>query len=117
MEQTLLDITKKVFIDAQNDNDFELHDYGLFSNLVDEIEKIESMKLKPHLIRWHMNMWQPYSEYIDTALEFLGYEYVGRMDIHDENDDYKFIYNDFTYDTLYRYKDKNCDYTNTLIID
>jgi hypothetical protein len=117
MEQTLLDLTKQIFNEAHSDSDFDLNDYGLFSNLVDEIEKIESMKLKPHLIKWHMNMWEHHRNYVESALELLGYEYVGKMDICDDENQFKFEYSDFEYDTLFRFKGKNADYTNILTIN
>lgn len=117
MEQTLLDITKKSFNEMQNDSDFDMNDFGLFASYVRDIEKIEEMKLKPYLIRWHMNMWEHHLNFVESALEFLGYEYVGRMDTFDENDQFKFEYDDFEYDTLFRYKGKNADYRNVHIIN
>jgi hypothetical protein len=111
MEQALLELAKKKFNEAQKESDFEMYDFGHFASYVKEIEKIESMKLKPYLIKWNMNMWHPYFDFVDSALEILGYEYIGKMDMNDESDQYKFEYKDINYDTLYRYKDKNADYT------
>ncbi|MER2006330.1 MAG: hypothetical protein ABS939_02660 [Psychrobacillus sp.] len=113
---TLLEIAKKHMIKMQNTLDFELSDYSLFGSYVRNLEELDDASVKPHLVIIYENMWGYMSEFVSEAMETLGYEYVGRMgkEHREENDTFIFECEDSEYDSLYRLKDNNADYTKIL---
>lgn len=110
--KTLLNIAKDCMMNAQNNIDFELEDYAVFSEITEQLQDIEKRQLKPYLVIWNINHWEYQEEYITSALLHFGYEYVGNMDNADGQ--YIFNNNDIFQDRLWRFKDKNCDYTTIL---
>jgi hypothetical protein len=113
LEREILKLSKESMKDSMKESDFGIYDFRAFASILDNIMEIGEMKLKPHLIIWHSNMWMMHLDYLDKALELLGYEYVGRMNDLNE-DEFRFESKDNDYDTLYRFKDKKCDYTQVL---
>lgn len=111
---TLLDISKETMKRAQEQDDFSIEDYSIFGSIVEKLEEINDLDMKPHLIIWNLNVWNVFYDHIVSALEQIGYEYVGNMDLNES--EYNFDCSDEVYDKLFRYKDKKCDYTNTLRI-
>jgi hypothetical protein len=111
-EEQLLGLAKRTMTEAMREDDFEMYDFSIFASIQDKLNDINSLKLKPYLIVWHKNVWHVYANHIDIVLEKLGYEYIGNMDLGE--DKLLFESNDEYHDVLYRYKGKNCDYTNTL---
>jgi hypothetical protein len=114
-EEQFLGLAKKTMTEAMREGDFEIYDFSRFATILDELLKINELKLKPYIIIWNKNVWHVFANYIDTILEHLGYEYIGNMDLSD--DEYNFKCDDIYHDILYRYKSKNCDYNNTLKIN
>jgi hypothetical protein len=112
IEGALTNLSRKIMGEMLKD-DFEMSDINTWSYAISEIEKIEECKLKPYLIQWNLNVWAPIREFIESALEILGYEYVGNMD----TDEYKFECEDDLREILFRYKGNNCDYTQTLKLE
>lgn len=101
-------------MEMMKEDDFETSDIQTFSDAIELIDEINKLELKPYLIQWELNMWQPIRAYIEDALELIGYEYIGNMDL---NEGYLFDCENEAHEILFRFKDKNCDYTNVLKFD
>ena len=115
IEKRLLELSKKTINEAIEDKSFTLEDFAVFGDIVNEILSIQYKSLKPYLITWHINKWEYLSEFIYDALEILGYQFIGNMDLSERK--YSFDCNDIYYDKLFRYKNIECDYSYHLKIE
>jgi hypothetical protein len=114
MEKTLEQLRAEAMLNVRNHDEFEgQDDIKLLQYAIKDVEEVNSIELKPHLIIWNLNKWMPIREYIEEALELIGYEYIGNMDTNE----YKFEFENEYHDILFRFKESNCDYTKTLKLD
>lgn len=112
---TLLELAKKSIIEAMEGNEFELHDFSYFGDIANLINKIDEKEFKPYLITWRINMWEGHCNFLYNAMELLGYEFIGNMDMSD--DEYKFECEDVFYDKLFKFTGRKTDYSNHMNID
>lgn len=112
----LLDIVKKhMELMMRRGNQVETSDFREFYDYVEKYSEIDISEVKPYLVIIHGNMWEVFHDLMDDAMEYLGYEYIGRMGSDFQDDDKKYIFKceDETYDMLFRLKSPYADYTKT----
>lgn len=112
MTKTLNELIQEAMVKMTKTEEMHNDDVQNLASAIKKIESIRDEELKPYLIVWNLNVWNPIREFIEDALELIGYEDVGNMDMSD--DEYKFESEEIYHEILFRHREKNCDYTNTL---
>lgn len=111
----LLEHIKKAIIEMQSYDEFSLEDYTELAKYVDIFRRIAEKELKPHVVIWNMNLPDYLYQFIHNTMDIIGYEAVGNME--HASGKYNFESKDEHHETLFRFKDKNCDYSITFEID